>query len=116
MKHSRIGYELSVMEDGLRGGFVVLHMGAWIQHAWKIIEAVPDKRIVYEWRYEGFPGDSVVTWEILETEQGTKLTFTHSGGETFPQDNPIFSRESCIAGWQYFLNQELPAFLKPAAS
>ena len=81
-------------------------------HQWKVTDVVPEKRIVYDWRYGGYPGDSSVTWELSETPHGTKLTLTHKGIETFPQDDPMFSRESGHAGWGYFLHESLKAFLE----
>ncbi len=81
-------------------------------HQWKVTDVVPEKRIVYDWRYGGYPGNSSVTWELSETLNGTKLTLTHKGIETFPQDDPMFSRESGQAGWGYFLHESLKAFLE----
>jgi len=81
-------------------------------HHWKVTEVVPETKIAYEWRYDGYPGNSFVVWELSETPDGTKLTFSHNGIETFPQDNPIFSREAGEAGWDYFLRQSLKAFLE----
>lgn len=66
-------------------------------HLWRVKEVVPQKRIVYEWRYGGVPGNSTVTWELSETPEGTKLKLTHEGIETFPQDNPVFRRASFAA-------------------
>lgn len=48
-------------------------------HLWRVKEVVPQKRIVYEWRYGGVPGNSTVTWELSETPEGTKLKLTHEG-------------------------------------
>ena len=81
-------------------------------HQWKVTDVVQEKRIVYDWRYGGYPGNSSVTWELSETPHGTKLTLTHKGIETFPQDDPMFSRESGQAGWGYFLHESLKAFLE----
>ena len=81
-------------------------------HLWKVTEVVPEKRIAYGWRYGGYPGNSTVVWGLSETPSGTKLTFTHQGIETFPQDNPVFSRESTQEGWNYFLRESLKAFLE----
>ena len=50
--------------------------------------------------------------DVTETPGGTNLKLTHAGHDTFPNDNPIFSRESGEAGWRYFLNESLKAFLE----
>lgn len=81
-------------------------------HLWKVTNVVPERRIAYQWRYGGYPGNSLVTWELSEVRDGTNLKLTHEGHETFPQDNPIFSRESGQAGWEYFLRESLKAFLE----
>lgn len=96
--------------------FVVQCEGQDFLHLWKVTEVVPETRIAYQWKYGGFPGDSTVTWKLSETPGGTKLTLTHAGGETFPKDNPMFSREACIAGWSYFLHESLKAFLEQQSS
>lgn len=53
-----------------------------------------------------------MTWELSEAPGGTRLRLIAAGIETFPQDNPAFSRESCRAGWEYFLHERLAAFLQ----
>ncbi len=85
-------------------------------HHWKVTDVIPQKRIAYDWRYGGYPGESTVAWELSQTPNGTKLVLTHEGIETFPQDNPIFSRESTQAGWDYFLHESLKAFLERQSS
>ncbi len=96
---------------GFETKFDVECEGQIFPHLWKITEVVPETRIVYDWRYGGYPGESAVTWEPSETPEGTKLTLTHSRQETFPQDNPIFSRENGEAGWGYLLHESLKDFL-----
>ena len=55
------------------------------------------------------PGDSKShgSWRV-----GRRVTpdFSHTATESFDTDDPLFSRESCQAGWEYFLNGQLPAF------
>lgn len=73
------------------------------------------KKIAYHWRYDGYAGDSIVTWELAgadDDEGGTQLKFTHAILKPFPQDDPIFSREACQGGWNYFLNERLKPFLE----
>ena len=97
---------------GFETQFTVVAEGRDYQHLWKVIDVVPESRIVYAWRYGGIPGNSTVSWELSETPDGTKLRLTHSGHETFPQDNPIFKREMGVAGWKYFIQESLKAFLE----
>lgn len=99
-------------EVGFESQFSVQYEGQDYLHQWKVTDVVPGRKIAYDWRYGGFPGDSSVTWELSETVNGTKLRLTHQGHETFPQDNPAFRRESCQAGWDYFVRERLTAFLE----
>ena len=96
---------------GFETHFDVHHEGEVYPHQWKLTEVTPPQRIVYDWRYGGYSGESTVTWELLELPAGTQLKLTHRGIDTFPQDNPIFSRESGLAGWTYFVQDSLKTFL-----
>ena len=86
-------------EPGFESSFIVQCEGVDYSHLWTVTIVVPETKIAYRWRYEGYPGDSTVTWDLSDTPRGTLLKLTHSGIETFPQDDPIFSRESGVAGW-----------------
>lgn len=80
-------------------------------HIWKIIEVIPIKKIVYDWKYGGISGEGVVIFELLEQGNQTMLRLTNKGLESFPKDIPEFKRESCIEGWNYFIKNRLKEFL-----
>jgi uncharacterized protein YndB with AHSA1/START domain len=80
-------------------------------HIWKITEVTPYEKIVYNWKYENLEGNAFVKFEIFEQGSQILLRLTNIGLETFPQDIPEFTRESCTGGWQYFINQRLNEFL-----
>lgn len=101
-------------EVGFETQFDVECEGAVYPHQWKVTEVVPQQKIAYDWNYGGFAGQSSVLWELTPANGGTKLTLTHAVHEPFPDDNPIFSRESGEAGWAYFLNESLESFLANA--
>ncbi len=70
-------------------------------HLCKVTEIVPGKKLAYSWRYDGYIGDSVVSFELSEAGEGkTKLKITHSGVETFPKE-PAFAKENFKEGWTY---------------
>ncbi|MEM9293636.1 MAG: SRPBCC domain-containing protein [Acidobacteriota bacterium] len=94
-------------EVGFETQFDVECEGVIYPHLWKITEVIPGKKIVYDWRYGGYPGGSSVAWELSQIPGGTKLRFTQTGSETFPQDNPIFSRETGVAAWNYLIKESL---------
>ena len=35
-------------------------------HLWKLTEVIPLSKITYDWRCEGYPGRSIVTFELTE--------------------------------------------------
>lgn len=80
-------------------------------HVWKITEVIPFEKIVYNWKYENMEENAFVIFEIFENETEILLRLTNIGLESFSQDIPEFSRESCTGGWQYFINQRLNKFL-----
>jgi len=81
-------------------------------HMWKVTEVVPQKKITYNWKYDGYPGDSFVVFELFKQNNLTKLKLTHRVVESFPEDIPEFSRESGFEGWTFFIRKSLKEFLE----
>ena len=81
-------------------------------HIWKVTEVVPLKMIAYNWKYENYPGDSLVKFELFEENNSTKLRLTHQVLEDFPDDIPEFKRESGVEGWIFFIRKSLKIFLE----
>ena len=96
---------------GFETEFVVHSDGVDYVHQWRVLEVMSQEKIVYGWKYEGIPGDSIVKWELSKTEDGTLLRVSHAVVEAFPQDDPVFSRESGQDGWDYFLGESLKEYL-----
>lgn len=80
-------------------------------HKWLVLEVIPNKLIKYNWKYEAYPGDSNVTFELFDENDYTKLILTVDILEDFPEDIPEFKRESCIGGWEYFIKDRLKNYL-----
>lgn len=80
-------------------------------HLCEVKEVIPGKKLSYSWRYDGYEGDSLVTFELFPEGDKTKLTLTHSGLETFP---PVadFARKNFEAGWTEIIGTSLPEYLK----
>jgi len=102
-------------EVGFETQFSVQTQDRSFLHIWKLTEVVPMKKIIYNWKYGGYSGDSFVMFELFEQENRTKLRLTHEGIESFPKNIPEFSRESCIEGWNYFIRNRLKEFLEKNA-
>ena len=71
------------------------------EHISKVVEVVDGKKLVYGWRYEGYPGDSRVTFELIAEGTKTSLVLTHDIIEPFPADNPDFAADGFKEGWNY---------------
>src|SRR4051812_16199003 len=59
-------------------------------HLCKITEVILNKKLTHSWRYEGYEGNSFVTWELFPEGDKTRVKLTHEGLETFPQNDPNF--------------------------
>ena len=81
-------------------------------HLWTISEVEPLKKIVYNWKYEEYAGDSLVYFELFQLKNETKIRVTSVVTESFPSDIPEFKPESCLNGWTYFIKQNLKKFLE----
>jgi len=96
---------------GFETKFNVHVEGRDFMHLWKLTEVIPLKKITYNWRYEGYPGDSYVTFELFEQDDQTILRLTHEVVESFPDDLPEFTRESTVGAWNYFIGKTLKEYL-----
>lgn len=81
-------------------------------HLCKITEAIPGRKRTYSWKYDGYVGESFVTFELFEDGGKTKLKLTHEGLETFPADNPELKRENFAEGWTQIIDTSLKDFLE----
>jgi ketosteroid isomerase-like protein/uncharacterized protein YndB with AHSA1/START domain len=96
---------------GFKIEFYVQANGLDYLHCWKVTEVVYEKKITYNWNFGGYPGESVVTFELSKDNDSPKLKLTEVGIESYPKNNPDFTRESRIEGWNYFIRKRLKAFL-----
>nr|WP_321245025.1 SRPBCC domain-containing protein [uncultured Psychroserpens sp.] len=96
---------------GFKTEFTVQSEDRIFPHIWVITEVIPQKKIVYNWSYTGYNGDSIVTFELIEDGHQTKLRLTTKIVEDFPYEIPEFKWESCLAGWNYFIKDSLTKYL-----
>ncbi len=99
-------------EVGFKTQFTVISEGRNFLHMWEITEVVPSKRIAYSWKYKEYAGEGLVVFELSVYNDLTKLKLTNSVLESFPDDIPEFKRESCISGWEYFIQFRLKEYLE----
>ena len=81
-------------------------------HLCEIKEIILEQKLAYSWKYEGYEGDSLVSFELFPDGNTTKLILTHSGIETFPQNNPDLAIGNFEAGWNAIVNTSLKDFLE----
>ncbi len=81
-------------------------------HLCKIIKVVPGKKLSYTWRYDDYPGNSVVTLEIFKEGNKTRLRLTHEGLESFETENPDFARKNFIEGWNHIIGTSIKEYLE----
>lgn len=80
-------------------------------HLCEVLDVIPGKKLTYSWRYEGYEGNSFVTFELSEEGTGTKLKLTHAGLETFPSI-PDFAKKNFVAGWTDIIGRSLKEYLE----
>jgi uncharacterized protein YndB with AHSA1/START domain len=80
-------------------------------HLCAVTEVVPNQKLSHSWRYEGYEGNSFVTFELVAEGKQTRLKLTHEGLETFP---PIadFAKSNFEAGWTYIIGTSIKNYVE----
>lgn len=81
-------------------------------HVCRIVEVNRLKNLKYSWRYDGYEGNSFVTFELFDEGKKTRLRLTHEGMESFPTSNPDFARGNCVEGWTSLIGSSLKEFVE----
>ena len=80
-------------------------------HICVVKEVIKEKKISYSWRYDGYKGDSLVTFELFEEGEQTRVKLTHDLIESFG-DIPDFARSNFEGGWNELIGNLLPGFVE----
>ena len=80
-------------------------------HLCEIKAVIPGKKLAYSWRYDGYEGNSLLTFELFPQGVKTKLKLTHAGIETFPENNPDLAISNFEEGWNHLIHISLKEFL-----
>lgn len=102
-------------EEGFEFSFTVEDKGVRYCHRCRVTEVQPPSRLAYTWRYEGYEGDSLVTFELFPEGTKTRVKLTHSGLETFPK-LPAFAPSCFDQGWNHLLGISLKNYLETGES
>ncbi len=81
-------------------------------HLCEITEVIPEKKLTHTWRYDGYAGNSFLTFELSPQGNKTLLKLTHKDLGTFPQDNPDFAIKNFEEGWNSIINDSLENYFK----
>lgn len=81
-------------------------------HLCKVTEVIPKQKLTYSWRYDGYEGNSFVTFELFPEEDKTRLKLTHEGLETFPSSNSDLAKHNFEAGWTDIIGNSLKSYLE----
>ncbi|MDP1677809.1 MAG: SRPBCC domain-containing protein [Bacteroidota bacterium] len=81
-------------------------------HLCKITEVIPGKKLTHSWRYDGYEGNSFVTFELFAEGGKTRLKLTHAGLETFPNENPDLAKHNFVEGWTDIIGRSLKEFVE----
>ncbi len=70
----------------------------------KVLEIIQNKKLVHTWKWQAFSdfAETIVTWELEQVDNKTRLTLTHTGF-TGKEQGPA-SLEEHNKGWSFFLN------------
>jgi uncharacterized protein YndB with AHSA1/START domain len=83
----------------------------WL-HRGKMLEIIPDKKLVHTWEYPGYTGISTLSWNLLKIDDAkTKIILIHEF--TIPFDSSIveLKRENFEGGWAHIINISLEDYL-----
>ena len=87
--------------------------GVQYLHRCRITEVVPEKRLTYSWRYEGYEGMSFVTFELFDDgDKNTRVKLTHAGLDTFSKSIPDFDKKNFAEGWTEIIGSNLKNFVE----
>lgn len=85
--------------------------GIQYKHLCEVTESIPGKKLTHSWRYEGYEGNSFVTWELFPEGNSTRVKLTHAGLETFPKSNPDLAAKNFAEGWTSIVGKSLGEYL-----
>jgi uncharacterized protein YndB with AHSA1/START domain len=82
-------------------------------HICEVMEVVPLEKLSYSWRYDGYSGNSIVSFELFkEDETHTRLKLKHDGLNSFPSDEPDLAASNFAEGWNFILGESLTNFVE----
>ena len=81
-------------------------------HLCEVTTVEEGNKIAYSWRYDNYPGTSVVCWQLIDKGEKTILRLTHQGLHTFEENGKDFQKSSFQEGWNYFVHTAIKEYLE----
>lgn len=103
----KVGFEFSFTGQGSKG--------EKFTHNCRITAVEPERKLSYTWAYDGYPGESEVSFELFEAAGQTLVRITHTGIESFADNGPDFAITSFTQGWNHILGISLKEFVEKEA-
>lgn len=77
------------------------------------ITAVEEKeKLAHTWRYGNYPGNSEVTWQLMDKGEKTLVRLTHANVHTLEEGGPDFAKENFVEGWNHIVHTSLKNHLE----
>ena len=99
------------LTPGFKTQFEVQSESRIFTHIWEVIDVDTPNSYSVSWTYKEYPGEGVTTFIVEENGENSILKLHMQTVEDFPEDVPEFKRESCIAGWNWFIKERLVDYL-----
>lgn len=115
MKNWYFDLEEFIPEEGFEFNFTGGTEERQYKHLCRIKEVIPEKKLSYSWKYEGYSGESLVTFELYPEGNTTRVKLIHEGLDTFPADNPDLKKENFVEGWNDIIGNSLKNYLEKSA-
>lgn len=101
---------------GFKTRFDVQAESQVFEHVWEVTHVDEGKSLTVSWKYPNYDGLGMVTYEVESAASGSLVRVICKGIETFPQEIPEFTPESCRGGWEYFLQGRLREYIDQTQS
>ncbi|MCD8043532.1 MAG: SRPBCC domain-containing protein [Tannerellaceae bacterium] len=79
-------------------------------HLCRVTDIIEKKKLGYTWKYEGIPGCSEVTFELIPADKDTLVKLTHKGVDSFAQAGRGFGRSDFEREWNRIIKRSLKNF------